>query len=405
MSLTDVALKAARPKHKPYKLGDSRGLFLLVHPGGGRWWRLKYRHSGKAKLLSLGTYPDTSLQLARTKRDEARKLLAEGKDPSAERQAAKTATANTFAIIASEWQDQRRSKVAERTWNKAKWILVDLLAPHIGNKPIASLKPAEILRALRRIEARGKHDTAHKARQLVGQVCRYAVASDRAEADPSAALRGALAPLVTIPRAAITDPRQIAELLRAIDGYVGQPTVVAALKLAPLVFVRPGELRGARWEEFDLEAEEPVWRIPAERMKMGDPHIVPLARQALTILKGLHGLTGPDGLLFPSLRSKTRPISDNTLNAALRRLGYAKDQMTAHGFRAMASTCLTEQGLADGVIELQLAHAERNEVKAAYKRDRWAARMAERVKMMQSWADYLDGLRARANVTPIRRYG
>lgn len=356
-------------------------------------------------MLSLGTYPDTSLQLARAKRDEARRLLAEGKDPSAERQAARVATATTFAAIAAEWQEQRRGKIAERTWSKANWILVDLLAPYIGSRPIALLKPAEILQALRHIEARGKHDTAHKARQLVGQVCRYAVASDRAESDPSASLRGALAPLVTTPRAAITDPRQIAELLHAIDGYAGQPTVAAALKLAPLVFVRPGELRGARWEEFDFDNEQPVWRIPSERMKMRDPHVVPLSRQAVAILTELRDLTGPDGLVFPSLRSRTRPISDNTLNAALRRLGYAKDQMTAHGFRAMASACLTEQGFADAIIELQLAHAERNEVKGAYKRDRWAARMAERIAMMQSWADYLDGLRTRANVTPIRRYG
>jgi len=401
MSLTDTALKAAKPKQKPYKLGDSRGLFLLVHPGGGRWWRLKYRHGGKEKLLSLGTYPDTSLQLARTKRDEARRLLAAGKDPSAERQAAKAASAETFAGIATEWQEQRRGKISESTWGKVNWLLVDLLGPHIGSKPVATLKSAEILRALRRIEARGTHETAHRARQVAGQVIRYAVATGRAEADPTAALRGALAPLVITARAAITEPRKIGALLRAIDSYQGQPTVAAALRLAPLLFVRPGELRAAQWEEFDLDAGQ--WRIPAERMKMREPHIVPLSKQAVVILRELAQHTGPDGLLFPSLRSKARPMSDNTLNAALRRLGYAKDEMTAHGFRAMASTCLTEQGFADPLIELQLAHAERNEVKAAYKRDRWAARMTERTKMMQAWADYLDGLRAGANVVGIKR--
>jgi integrase len=403
MTLSDVSLKAARPKHKPYKLFDGGGLYLEVAPSGGRWWRYKYRHMGREKRISLGTYPDTSLQLARQKHADARRLLANGKDPSEERQAAKAANADTFAGIAAEWQQQRRGKITDSTWGKVQWLLVDLLGPHIGSKPIAQLKPADVLRALRRIEASGKHETAHRARQVVGQVCRFAVATGRSESEPTAALRGALVPVAKTARAAITDPRRVAELLRAIDGYQGQPTVTAALRLAPLVFVRPGELRGARWEEFDLKGKEPVWRIPAERMKMGEPHIVPLSAQSVKLLQWLLPITGPEGLLFPSLRSKARPISDNTLNACLRRLGYAKDEMTAHGFRAVASTLLTEQGFADHVIELQLAHAERNEVKAAYRRDRWASLLPERRRMMQAWADYLDGLKAGGHVVPIKR--
>jgi integrase len=402
MPLTDAKLKAARPKDKPYKLADGGGLYLLVQPSGGRWWRIKYRHGGKEKLLSVGTYPDTSLQTARQRREDARRLLADGTDPSAQRQAAKSAGADTFGAVAADWQAQRKGKVTETTWNKTQWLL-EQLGPVIAAMPIADVKAADLLLALRKIEARGRNETAHRAGQVAGMVFRFAVASGRAESDPTTALRGALAKVMVTNRPAPTDPRQIGELLRGIDGYQGQPAVMAALKLAPLLFVRPGELRGARWAEFDLEAKEPTWRIPAERMKMKEPHIVPLSTQAIEILRWLHPITGDAELLFPSLRSKTRPISENTLNAALRRLGFAKDEVTAHGLRATSSTCLTEQGFDDGLIELQLAHAERNKVKSAYKRDRWASRVPERTKMMQAWADYLDGLKAGGNVVPFKR--
>lgn len=402
MALTDISLKAARPKQKPYKLFDGGGLYLEVAPSGGRWWRLKYRHGGRERRISLGTYPDTSLQLARRKRDDARSLLAEGKDPSAERQAEKLARADTFGSIATEWLEKRRESLKPVTFGKLQWLLDIQLGPFIGRRPIASIRPADILPALRKIEARGKNETAHRARQIAGQVFRYAVATGRAERDQAADLRGALAPVVVTNRAAITDPVRIGALLRAIDNYAGQPTTAYALKLAPPLFPRPGELRAARWEEFQLEGKEPVWRIPAARMKMGVEHLVPLSRQAVALLKELAAITGPVGYLFPSLRSKARPMSEATLGAALRRMDFAKEEMSAHGFRAMASTLLNEQGFPPDVIELQLAHQERNEVRAAYNR---AQRLAERRKMMQSWADYLDGLRVGANVVPIRRQG
>jgi integrase len=400
--LTDTAIKAARPRHKPYKLSDGAGLFLLVQPGGGRWWRLKYRFQGRELGMSLGTYPDTSLQLARQKRDDARRKLAEGRDPSAERQAARLAQTDTFAATASEWLEARRHAIKPVTLDKLKWLLDEVLGPSIGRRPIGRIKAADILPALRKVEARGRNETAHRARQLAGQVFRYAVAHGRAERDPAADLRGALAPVKVTNRAAITDPARVGALLRAIDGYQGQPSTAYALKLAPLVFVRPGELRKARWGEFTLEGKEPVWRIPAERMKMGEEHLVPLSAQAVSLLQELAAITGPDGYLFPSLCSKARPISDVAMIAALRRMDFGKEEMTPHGFRAMASTLLNEQGYPPDVIELQLAHAERNEVRAAYNR---AKRLPERRKMMQAWADYLDGLKAGADVVPIRRRG
>jgi integrase len=263
-----------------------------------------------------------------------------------------------------------------------------MLFPRIGRRPIREVTPPELLAALRKIEARGHHETAHRAKQKCGQVFRYAIATGRAERDISADLRGALVPVVSRNHASLTDPAEVGALLRAIDGYEGQPITAAALKLAPLVFVRPGELRGARWAEFDLDGAE--WRIPAERMKMGEQHIVPLARQTVTILRELKALTSFGEYVFPSLLTLTRPMSNNTINTALRRLGYTKEQMTGHGFRSMASTLLNEHGFPPDVIEPQLAHAERNKVRAAYNK---AQRLVERRKMMQAWADYLDGLR------------
>ncbi|MBX5461807.1 MAG: integrase arm-type DNA-binding domain-containing protein [Steroidobacteraceae bacterium] len=398
MPLTEAAIRAARPHEKPYKLFDGGGLYLLVTPEGGRWWRLKYRYGGKERGLSLGVYPAVSLRTARERRDEARRLLASGVDPSAHRKAERASRAETFEALAREWLALQQPTLAPATYAKARWLLEAFLLPKLGDRPIHEITPPELLGVLRGIESGGIHETAHRAKQLAGRIFRYAIATGRAERDPAADLRGALAPIAARNHAAITEPAKVGALLRVIDGYVGQPATMYALRLAPLVFVRPGELRAAEWREFDLEAAE--WRIPAERMKMREAHLVPLSRQAVAILKELHAFTGTGRYLFPSLRTPARPISENTLNAALRRLGYAKDEMTAHGFRAMASTLLNERGFPPDVIELQLAHAERNRVRAAYNR---AERLDERRQMMQAWADYLDSLRSGARVVTLRQ--
>lgn len=396
--LTETAVKAAKPAEKPRKLFDERGLYLFVPPTGARLWRLKYRHGGKEKLLALGAYPEISLKRARERREEARRLIAEGIDPSAKKKAERTASADTFGAIATEWLQLQGKKRKTRTLTKYEWLLNH--CKRLGSQPIRAMTAPDILAVCRRIEEQGKHETAHRARAFIGRIMRYAVATGRADRDASADLRGALAPVVVTNHAAITEPNRIGELLRAIDGYQGQPSTAYALKLAPLLFVRPGELRGARWSEFELEGDNLQWRIPAERMKMAEQHIVPLPHQAVALLRELHAITGDGEYLFPSLRSSKRPISDNTINAALRRLGYGADEMTGHGFRAMASTCLNEQGWAPDLIELQLAHAERDKVRAAYNR---AERLAERRRMMQAWADYLDGLKAEGNVVPLRQ--
>jgi integrase len=398
MSLTEVEIRSAKAAEKPIKLFDGDGLYLLVNPNGSRWWRLKYRFAGKERGISLGVYPDVSLKRARAKRDEARRMVADGVDPSAERKTSKLARHETFKAIADEWLELQAKTLAPVTFNKARWMLTEFIYPRLGSRPINEITPPNLLTALRAIETRGKRETAHRTKQRVGQVYRYAIATGRAGRDISADLRGALAPVVAKNHAAITEPKAIGQLLRAIDGYGGQPVTHAALRLAPLVFVRPGELRQAEWSEIDLEAAE--WRIPAQRMKMRELHVVPLSTQAVDILSGLLPLTGAGRYVFPSLRTRDRPMSENTINAALRRLGYSNDEMTGHGFRAMASTCLNEQGWHPDVIELQLAHAERNKVRAAYNR---AARLAERRKMLQAWSDYLDTLRAGAEILPFRR--
>jgi integrase len=397
--LTHTALRAAKPTEKPYKLSDGGGLYLLVNPSGALWWRFKYQFEGREKLLSLGVHPHVSLQQARALRDEAKKAVANRVDPSAKRQAEKSSTANSFEAVAREWLALQEKKLAPATYAKAVWTLETLVYPYIGSRPIAKLSAADVLKVLKRIEARGIHETAHRTRQRCSQVFRYAVQTERTAHDVTADLRGALAPVVSEHHAAITEPVRIGELLRAIDGYTGHSATAYALKLAPLLFVRPGELRHAEWVEFDLDGPEPQWRIPAEKMKMGEQHLVPLSQQALALLRELQPLTGRGPYLFPSIRSRTRPMSDNTVNAALRRLGYTSEEMTGHGFRSLASTCLNEQGYHPDLIELQLAHAERNKVRAAYNK---AQRLPERRKMMEAWADYLDGLR-RANVVPIRR--
>ncbi len=397
--LTDTKVRATRPRERQYKLFDERGLFLIVYSNGRRGWRFRYRYGGREKLISLGTYPEISLKKARKRRDDARELVADGIDPSAKRQAERLAQADTFEAVAIEWLTMA-DKAATDTVATMRRRLESYIFPYIGKKPIADITAPDLLMALRRIESRGTYETAHRTRSACGRIFRYAIATGRAERDVAADLKGALAPTHVQSFAAITDPKRIRGLLRAIDGYQGQPTVMAALKLAPLVFVRPGELRAAEWSEIDLPAGE--WRIPAKRTKMRTPHLVPLSTQAVAVLEELYPLTGSGAYVFPSLRTTDRPISDNTLNAALRRLGYSKTEMTAHGFRAMASTRLNEMGFPPDVIELQLAHAERNKVRAAYNR---AERLAERRKMMQAWADYLDGLRVdeQSKVATLRR--
>jgi integrase len=393
--LTEGRLRGAKPKGSPYKLRDGGGLYLLVTPSGAKQWRLRYRVGGRESMVSLGTYPATSLKAARAKRGTLRSALESGRDPAAERRAERDSRSNTFEAIAREWL--AKQPFAPKTMTKAVWTFEDLLFPYIGARPISALTAPELLGVFRRLERRGKHETAHRAKQRVGQVVRYAIATGRAERDPTADLRGALAPVTVTNRAAITDPREVAQLLRALHGYRGHPVVEAALKLAPLVFVRPGELRAAEWVEIDLEAAE--WRIAAHRMKMRQQHLVPLADQAVAILRDIKPLTGRGRFVLPSPRSTDRPLSDNAITAALRRMGYTGEQMSWHGFRATASTLLNETGYPPDIIELQLAHQERNEVRAAYNR---AQRLEERRKMMQSWADYLDQLRLGTNVVPFR---
>ena len=394
--LTEARIRRARPKERPYKLRDGGGLYLLITPTDAKQWRLRYVVGSRESMVSLGTYPATSLKAARAKRTELRAALEVGKDPAAERRAERANTANAFETIAREWL--AKQPFAPKTLAKAVWTFEDLLFPYIGSRPVTALTAPELLEVFRRLESRGKHETAHRSKQRVGQVLRYAIATGRAERDPTADLRGALAPIKVINRAAVTDPREVAQLLRALDGYQGHAIVEAALKMAPLVFVRPGELRAAEWAEINLDAAE--WRIAAHRTKMRRPHLVPLAKQAVAILREIEPLTGRGRYVFPSPRTSQRPLSDNAITAALRRIGYTGEQMSWHGFRAMASTLLNELGFPPDIIELQLAHQERNEVRAAYNR---AQRLEERRKMMQAWADYLDGLRSGANVVPFRR--
>jgi integrase len=381
MPLTDTVVRNAKPKAKPYKLADGGGMFLLVNPNGARWWRYKYRIARAEKLLSLGTYPDTSLRDARAQHAEARKLVAAGVDPSAERQAVKAAgaerAANSFEVVAREWHAKQAKKWAQSTADKALVRLEDDLFPWIGGRPIADITPPEVLRAIRRVEGRTV-DTAHRVLQDAVKVFRYAIQTGRAERNPAAELRGALEPRRKAHFASITEPAKVGELLRAVHGYSGSPVTAAALMLAPLLFVRPGELRAMEWAEVDLDAAE--WSIPAERMKMRVAHIVPLSTQAVAILRELQPLTGRGRLVFPSLRTADRPMSENTINAALRRIGYSGKEMTAHGFRAMARTILDEVlHFRPDYIEHQLAHAVRDPNGRAYNR---TAHLGERRKMM-----------------------
>ena len=401
-TLTDVAARNAKAKDKPYKLAAGGGLYLEVMPNGSKYWRMKYRFAGREKRLAVGVYPEVSLKEAAIKRDEARVALRDGRDPSAEKrdtkQRQKVAHANSFEAVAKEWLKHRQD-LAQTTRERAEAMLTAYVYPWIGTRPIGEISAQALLEVLRRTESQDKLETTQRLRQICGQVFRYAVASGRAERDPTRDLRGALKTNTNRHFASITDPAKVGELLRAIDSYSGQFTTKCALKLAPLVFTRPGELRRAEWSEIDLKAKQ--WNIPGAKMKMGQPHVVPLSTQAVAVLEELQPLTGQGKYLFPSVRSPRDPMSDNTVNAALRRLGYSTEDMTGHGFRTMASTLLHELGWNTDAIERQLAHAERDPIKAAYNR---AQHLPERRRMMQAWADYLDALRRNERkVVPIRK--
>lgn len=398
MGLTAVAIKAAKGREKQYKLADSGGLHLLVLPSGQRYWRMNYRHLGKYKTLAFGVWPDVDLADARAQRDVARKLLASGRDPGEQAKldkiAASVAAANTFRAVAEEWYAKAEKEgLAPATLNKIRWLL-DFAYPSFGSRPIAEILPHELLAVLRKFEAKGRHESAKRLRSTCGQVFRYAIATARANRDISADLRGALASVKVTHRAAITKPVEVGALLRVIEGYEGHPITLAALRLLPHVFVRPGELRHAEWSEFDLD--NAIWTIPEHKTKMRREHRVPLSRQALAIISSIETDARLSPLVFPSLRSVKRPMSENTINAALRRLGYAQDEMTGHGFRAMASTLLNEMGTWNpDAIERQLAHADSNKVRRAYTRGEY---WDERVRMMQHWSDYLDQLRNGATI-------
>jgi integrase len=400
MALSDTAVKNAKPAEKPRRLFDRDGLYLEVSPGGGKWWRFKYRYAGKEKRLSLGVYPDVELKKARKRTSEARQLLADGIDPSEHRKVTKAArehrAANSFEVVAREWIAKQMPTWAENHGNRILARFERDIFPWIGGRPIVEVTAPELLDAVRRIETRGALETAHRALSNCGQVFRYAVSTGRAQRDPSGDLRGALPPVKEEHLAAITEPKRAAELLRMIEAYEGTLTVRCALRLAPLVFVRPGELRKAEWAHIDLDA--PEWRYTVS--KTGTPHIVPLSTQAVAILRELQALTGRGRYVFPSVRSSQRPMSDNAILAALRRMGIDKAEMSGHGFRAMARTILDEVlHYRPDFIEHQLAHAVRDPNGRAYNR---TAHLPERKKMMQAWADYLDALRTGSNIVPFR---
>lgn len=396
--LTVVEIRALKPRAKPYKVADGKGLLLLVQPSGSLLWRFKYRFRGIEKKLSFGRFPDVSLQEARAFRDEAREKIEQGIDPAAEKrqaivEAALTA-ANTFRLIADEYIDKMEAeRKAASTLKKARWFR-DLLEPDIGHRPISEITPHELLAALKRVERRGHHETAQRLRAFSGRLFRYAIATLRADRNPADVLRGALiAPQVTH-HAAILEPKKVGELMRAIEGYSGRPETKIALEVLPHVFVRPGELRKAEWSEFDFDTA--VWRIPAVKMKMGQPHVVPLSKQSLAMFRSLREIGNSGNYLFPAPHTSKQPMCENTLNVALRRLGYGGDEMTSHGFRAIASTLLNESGRwHPDAIERALAHRDRDQVRAAYHR---GSHWEERVRMAQWWSDHLDQLRDGAKV-------
>lgn len=402
MALTNTAIKAARPKEKQYRITDGQGMYLLVKPSGKKYWRLDYIIHGTRKTYAIGSYPSISLKDARAQRDEAKALVADGIDPVQHRKTTKShraeVAANTFEALALEWFSKQ-----EQTWTEGHSRTVTSrlkrdIIPWLGSRPIKEITAPEILTVLRRIESRGAGETAHRCKTIVSQVFRYGIATGATERDPAADLRGALAPTRSKKMAAITDPVKVGELMRAIHGYQGDLVTRCALRLSALTFVRPGELRHTEWAEIGWIKKE--WQIPAAKMKMRRDHTVPLSDQALEVLREIHPLTGHGKYVFPSLRTDSRPMSNNTVLGALRRMGFSKEEMTPHGFRSMASTLLHEHGWEHEIIELQLAHSRRDKVAAAYDRSR---RLPERTKMIQSWADYLDALKVNTDVSAFTR--
>jgi len=407
--LTDAQVKAAKPNGtRQRKMADGGGLTLVVKPTSKVWW-FRYRFAGKEKTYSLGTYPEVSLKEARDGRDAARKLLADRKDPVTYRrsEAAKTRNdaANTFQAAVEDWLKLQKGHLADSTIEVTRRRLKNWIYPHLGQLPLNDIEPQLVLQVLRKIEAKGKHETAHRMRQRISQVYRYAISEGRANRDPTADLRGLLKSPGTRNRAAIVRPSELGGLLRAIDAYSGQPATCAALQLAPMLFLRPGELRKAEWSEIDLQAG--MWTVPGERMKgtrqakragKVPDHKVPLPSQAIEILTALHRITGRRPFVFESIKPG-RPLSENTINTALRTMGYDGETMVGHGFRATASTLLHEMGWPPEVIELQLAHRQRNQVAAAYNR---SARLEERTQMMHQWSDYLDSLKTSENILPFK---
>ena len=391
MRLTDTAIRNAKPQQKQYKMTDGRGLYLLVTKTG-KYFRWDYRFGGKRKTFAYGVYPDVTLKQVREWHTDYRRILAQGIDPNEyknqEKRKQKALTENMFEVVAREWYSKQVPTWTAKHAETVIGRMENKVFPWLGDKEIAAVDAPMLLEVLRRIENGGAIETAHRVKQICGQIFRYAIATGRADRDPSADLKGALTPVKPKAMATITDPKKVGCLLRAIYGYHGNLVTRCALKFAPLTFVRPGELRHAEWEEIDVEGG--IWKIPASKMKMDRPHIVPLSRQVVEMIEEIRPLTGEGKYVFPSLRSVVKPMSNNTVNAALRGMGYSKEQITGHGFRGMASTLLYENGWLGDAIELQLAHAEGNSVKASYNH---AQHLPERKKMMQWWADYLDGLR------------
>ena len=399
MPLTNAAIKNSKPREKQYRMADGQSLYLLIKPNGSKLWRLDYSLHGKRKTFSLGQYPAVTLKEARQERDEIKKLVKRGIDPVQHRKTtARKVTAeqkNTFEALADEWLTRKTHGWTEGHYRTVDARLKRDILPWLGYRPIHEITAPEILLVLRRIEARGAIETAHRCKTICSQVFRYAIAVGAAERDPAADLRGALTTAKHRKMAAITDPARVGELMRAIQGYQGDLVTRCALQLSALLFVRPGELRQMEWKEINWIRAE--WVIPAEKMKMKREHVVPLSRQALDVLREIHPLTSEGKYVFPSLRTNIRPMSNNTVLAALRRMGFTKEEMTPHGFRAMASTLLHENGWAHEAIELQLAHSRRDKVAAAYDRSR---RLPERKEMMQWYADYLDKLKEEVETGP-----
>ena len=396
MSLKDSQIRAFQPTSKSFRRTDEKGLYVEVFPNGSKLWRFKYRHAGAEKRLALGAYPEVPLATARRKRDEARSLLADNLDPAVARKReklqAKLNADNSFSAIAEEFiaTKLKGEGKTDATVIKARWFL-DLLRPSIGSRPIVDIEPSEILAPLKQLERKGHHETARRTRALASRVFRYAVATDRAKADPAALLQGGLISPKVTHYAAILEPAKLGALLRAIDRFIGSPITLHALQIAPHVFVRPGELRHAEWAEFDIDSA--IWRIPAGKMKARRPHAVPLSSQVLSMIANLCTLTGSFKYLFPSMQTNLKPMSENTVNAAFRRMGFGKDEVTGHDLRATASTLLNQSGLwHPDAIERALAHGDSNATRSAYHRGQY---WDERVRMAQWWSDYLDKLRAK----------